>query len=341
MNLSPSDQKKNGPFFDLAMAIGVLKEMGELKEKIPGDSVFIGALSLDGTVEKVEGMLPALMATKSLGFKRAYLPYDPLIQLDMLEGLECVVVQHITDVLQHLAGQELLPLHRTSQIVEAAAYPIEYPRDFRDIIGHEQAKQAFEIAAAGEHNVLMSGPPGCGKSLFAESFSSILPPLTRAAQLEVISIYQLAKEKLPSPQIAPYRNPHHSASSVAIIGGGSYPKPGEISLAHRGVLFLDEIAEFQKKTLDMLRQPLEAGKVTISRAQSKVTYPTSFILIAAMNPCPCGFLGSHTRYCTCTPKQIQAYTNRISGPVYDRIDILLFLQSVNLDGETQRSRMFC
>jgi magnesium chelatase family protein len=142
----------------------------------------------------------------------------------------------------------------------------------------------------------MSGPPGCGKSLFAESFSSILPPLTRVAQLEVIGLYQLAKEQLPSPQIAPYRNPHHSASSVAIVGGGSFPKPGEISLAHRGVLFLDENQEFQKKTLDMLRQPLEAGKITISRAQSKVTYPSSFILIAAMNPCPCGFLGSHTRY---------------------------------------------
>ena len=335
VNLSPSEQKKNGPFFDLAMAIGVLKETGELKEKIPESSVFIGALSLDGTVEKVEGMLPALMAAKSLGFKRAYLPYDPLIPLDMLEGLECVVVQHINDVLQHLAGQVLLPLHISPQTVELSPHPFEYLKDFRDIIGHEQAKQAFEIAAAGEHNILMSGPPGCGKSLFAESFSSILPPLTRVAQLEVISLYQLAKEQLPSPQIAPYRNPHHSASSVAIVGGGSFPKPGEISLAHRGVLFLDEIAEFQKKTLDMLRQPLEAGKITISRAQSKVTYPSSFILIAAMNPCPCGFLGSHTRYCTCTPKQIQAYKNRISGPVYDRIDILLFLQSVNLDGATK------
>jgi magnesium chelatase family protein len=177
---------------------------------------------------------------------------------------------------------------------------------------------------------LMSGPPGCGKSLFAETFPSILPPLTREAQLEVMSLYQLAKEKLDFPQIAPYRNPHHS-SSISIIGGGTSPKPGEILLAHRGVLFLDEMAEFPKKTLDMLRQPLEAGKVTIRRAQSTVTYPSSFILIAAMNPCPCGFLGSNTRYCTCTLKQIQSYKNRISGPMYDRIDILLFLQSVDLD----------
>ena len=214
--------------------------------------------------------------------------------------------------------------------------PFTYHKDFRDIIGHEQAKQAFEIAAAGEHNILMSGPPGCGKSLLAETFPSILPPLTQDAQLEVMSLYQLAKEKMDSPQIAPYRNPHHSASSISIIGGGPNPKPGEISLAHRGVLFLDEMAEYPKKTLDMLRQPLESGKVTISRAQSTVTYPSSFILIAAMNPCPCGFLGSNTRYCTCTPKQIQSYKNRISGPIYDRIDILLFLQSVNLDQPTQR-----
>lgn len=271
VNLSPSEQKKNGPFFDLAMAIGILKEKGEFKAEIPEDSVFIGALSLDGTVEKVEGMLPALIAAKSLGFKTVYLPYDPLIPLEMLEGLECIVIGHINDVLQHLSGQGILPLHHSSQPIELFAHPFEYPKDFRDIIGHEQAKQAFEIAAAGEHNILMSGPPGCGKSLFAETFPSILPPLTREAQLEVMSLYQLAKESLVSPQVAPYRNPHHSASSVAIIGGGSNPKPGEISLTHRGILFLDEMAEFPKKTLDMLRQPLEAGKVTISRAQSTVT----------------------------------------------------------------------
>lgn len=313
------------------MAIGILKEKDELKEKIPEDSVFIGALSLDGTVEKVEGMLPALIAAKSLGFKRIYLPFDPLLPLDMFEGLECIVIGHINDVLQHLSGQSLLPLHKSLQPIDLLPHTYVHPKDFSDIIGHAHAKQAFEIAAAGEHNVLMSGPPGCGKSLLAKTFPSILPPLTRDVQLEVMSLYQLAKEKLVTPQITPYRNPHHSASSVAIIGGGSNPKPGEISLAHRGVLFLDEMIEFPKKTLDMLRQPLESGMVTISRAQSTVTYPSSFILIAAMNPCPCGFLGSETRYCTCTPKQIQSYKNRISGPIYDRIDILLFLHSVKLD----------
>lgn len=331
VNLSPSEQKKNSPFFDLAIAIGILKERGEFKEPIPHDAVFIGALSLDGTVEKVEGMLPALMAAKSLGFKKVYIPYDPLIPFDMFEGLECIVIQHINDVLQHLSGQGTLPLVQLPKAAETSASPFVYLRDFRDIIGQELAKQAMEIAAAGGHNVLMSGPPGCGKSLLAETFPSILPSLRHDEQLEVISLYQLSKETLTAPQIAPFRNPHHSASSISIIGGGTNPKPGEISLAHRGVLFLDEMAEFPKKTLDMLRQPLEAGKVTINRAQSTVTYPSSFILIAAMNPCPCGYLGSNSCYCTCTPKQIQSYKNRISGPIYDRIDILLFLHSVNLD----------
>lgn len=206
-----------------------------------------------------------------------------------------------------------------------------HSKDFYHVIGHEYPKRALEIAAAGKHNVLMIGPPGCGKSLLAETFPSIFPPLTYKAQLEVISLYQLAGEKRISYQSIPFRHPHHSASSVAIIGGGSHPRPGEISLSHRGILYLDEIAEFPKKTLDMLRQPLETGMVTISRAHSTVTYPSSFLLIGAMNPCPCGYLGSNHRYCTCSPKQIQSYQNRLSGPVNDRIDILLSLKSVNLE----------
>jgi magnesium chelatase family protein len=261
----------------LAIALGILKERGECKEEIPHDSVFIGALSLDGTVEKVEGMLPALMAAKSIGFKKVFLPYDPLIPYEMFEGLECIVIQHINDVLQHLSGQGTLPLVQTPQTTETSASPFVYQKDFQDIIGHEQAKQSMEIAAAGEHNVLMSGPPGCGKSLFAETFPSILPPLTQVEQLEVMSLYQLSKERLLSPQIAPYRNPHHSASSISIIGGGTTPKPGEISLAHRGVYFSGEMAEFPKKTLDMLRQPLEAGKVTLAGRshQSPILLPLS------------------------------------------------------------------
>ncbi|MDQ0215904.1 magnesium chelatase family protein [Oikeobacillus pervagus] len=331
VNLSPSEQKKNGPLFDLAMVIGILKEMNHVKVEISQGTAFIGALSLDGTIEKVEGMLPALIAAAGLGFNRVFLPYDPLIPFELLEDIECIVVHHIQDVLKHLSGQVLLSLEKVPTIVEQSNPSYEFHKDFYHIIGHEQVKQALEIAATGGHNVLMSGPPGCGKSLLAESFPSILPPLTKHQQLEVISLYQLAKEKLQHPQTPPYRHPHHSASSVAIIGGGSYPRPGEISLAHHGVLFLDEMAEFTKKTLDMLRQPLETGKVTISRVHSTVTYPASFILVGAMNPCPCGYLGSNTYYCTCTPKQVQTYRNRVSGPVYDRIDLLLSLKPVNFD----------
>lgn len=335
VNLSPAEQKKNGPLFDLAIAVAALKELNAIKAEIPLDTAFIGALSLDGEVVKAEGMLPALVSAQSLGIKKVYFPYDPLIPIHMLQGLECIVVQHIEEVVQHLEGQESLRLQsRLTTEEQKPIFSVPPQKNFRHVIGHEQAKRALEIAAAGEHNVLMSGPPGCGKSLLAETFPSILPALTNQAQLEVMSLYQLVGEKRIAHHNVPYRHPHHSASSVAIIGGGSTPRPGEISLAHHGVLFLDEIAEFTKKTLDMLRQPLESGKVTISRAHSTITYPSSFILIGAMNPCPCGYLGSNDHYCTCTPKQIQNYQNRLSGPVYDRIDILLSLKSVNLGQPT-------
>ncbi|MFE8698136.1 YifB family Mg chelatase-like AAA ATPase [Cytobacillus sp. FJAT-53684] len=332
VNLSPSDQKKNGALFDLAIAIAALKELNEIQREIPADTAFIGALSLDGTVVSGEGMLPALIAAKGLGMKRVYVPYDPVLPIHMLQDIECIVVQHIEEVVQHLEGQEVLAWHsESSQIIDVNSSTNDsLQKDISHVIGHEHAKRALEIAAAGEHNLLMSGPPGCGKSMLSETFPSILPALTNQAQLEVMSLYQLAGEKRIQPHTIPFRHPHHSASAVAIIGGGSNPKPGEISLAHRGVLFLDEMAEFTKKTLDMLRQPLETGKVTISRAHSTVTYPASFILIGAMNPCPCGYLGSFHHYCTCSDKQIQAYRNRLSGPIYDRIDILLSLQSVNV-----------
>jgi magnesium chelatase family protein len=192
------------------------------------------------------------------------------------------------------------------------------------------AKRALEVAAAGGHHVLMTGPPGCGKSLLAESLPSIMPPLSKEALLEVISLYQLSGNSYPSQNQVPFRNPHHSASGISIIGGGQFPKPGEISLSHQGVLFLDEIGEFSKKTLDMLRQPMECGNVSISRTHATVTYPANFILIGAMNPCPCGYYGSNSHYCTCSLKQINAYQSRLSGPLRDRFDIFLSLAPVDL-----------
>ncbi|MBB4073816.1 magnesium chelatase family protein [Anoxybacillus voinovskiensis] len=344
IHLSPPERKKQSPMFDLAMAIGILKVKGKLKQPIPSHIAFLGSLSLDGTIQPVDGMLPAILAAKKLGFQQVYAPYDPTFPFYHLQHVDCVFVQTLDQVVQCLQGQQVL--FSMNHLPSAVDPPRKTHRDFEHIIGHEDAKYALEVAAAGEHNVLMIGPPGCGKSLLAETFPTILPRLSHEAQLEVLSLYQLAGEP-KNDSSPPFRHPHHSASSVALIGGGTQPKPGEVSLAHRGVLFLDEMAEFTKKTLDMLRQPLETGKVTISRVSSTVTYPAHFILLGAMNPCPCGYFGSKKRYCLCSPKQIQAYRQRISGPIYDRIDILLSLEVVDLtetpkrleSSETIRSRV--
>jgi magnesium chelatase family protein len=329
INLSPAEQRKNGPLFDLAIALGILKGGNFLKENIPKDAGFIGALSLDGTVLPVEGMIAAVLAARKLRLKKLYLPYDPTIPNIDIPDLELVYIEKIQDVMDILSGQQLLSFVQPTKILEEN--PV-MERDFNQIIGHTFAKRALEIAASGEHYVLMDGPPGCGKSLLAETFPSILPPLSQEAQLEKISLYQLAAAPYTSHTLPPYRHPHHSASAVSIIGGGTNPKPGEVSLAHRGILFLDELGEFSKKTLDMLRQPLENEKVTISRVHSTVTYPAKFIFIAAMNPCPCGYLGSNDHYCSCTEKQIKSYKSRVSGPILDRIDILLTLKAVSLKG---------
>ncbi|WLR50670.1 YifB family Mg chelatase-like AAA ATPase [Bacillus tianshenii] len=335
INLSPAEQKKNGPMFDLAMAIGILKSVNHFAEDLPAKTAFLGALSLDGTIRPVEGMLPAIMAAKKNGIEHLYLPFDENLPLEYIDGVKLHFVQHLQDVIHSLTGQQSLQLQPLPPSKTRTTIQPAYDQDFKHIIGHEQAKRAMEIAAAGGHHLLMSGPPGCGKSLLAQTFQTILPPLTNEAKLETISLYQLAGAPLHSTVYPPFRNPHHSASSVAIIGGGSYPKPGEVSLAHHGVLFLDEMAEFTKKTLDMLRQPLETSKVTISRAHSTVTYPAKFILIGAMNPCPCGHLGSQTHYCTCSPKQVKAYQNRVSGPIHDRMDLLLSLRPVNMEAGTE------
>lgn len=255
------------------------------------------------------------------------MPFDKSLPILEFKEMEIIYVSSLKDVIDHLSGLSVLPYFPKTEVQEDIVDLI----DFAQIMGHDYAKNALEIAAAGEHHVLMTGPPGCGKSMLAESFPSILPALTREAQLEMISLYQLRESSYFNKKIPPFRNPHHSASGVSIIGGGQYPKPGEISLAHRGVLFLDEIAEFSKKTLDMLRQPLENGFVTISRTQATIIYPASFILIGAMNPCPCGYLGSNTHYCTCTPKQIISYQNRLSGPLMDRFDIYLSLKPIDLN----------
>jgi magnesium chelatase family protein len=328
INLSPSEQKKSGPMFDLPMAIGVLLSLNELTAAIPENTGFIGALSLDGAIVSVEGMLPAVLAAKRIGIKRLYMPYDEKLPILDFEKMEIIYVSKLIEVIGIIEGKVSSNFTPNAEIIDVHTNNFI---DFNQIIGHSDTKRALEVAAAGGHHVLMTGPPGCGKSMLAESFPSILPPLSKEAQLEIIALHQLSGINYPNAKTPPFRNPHHSASGISIIGGGTYPKPGEISLAHQGVLFLDEIAEFPKKTLDMLRQPFENGLITISRTHATLTYPASFILIAAMNPCPCGYAGSNTHYCTCSPRQTLTYQNKISGPLRDRFDIHLRIKPVDLE----------
>jgi len=336
INLSPSEQKKSGPMFDLPMAIGVLVSLNELVVSIPENTGFIGALSLDGAIVPVEGMLPAVLAAKHIGINRLYMPYDDKLPFFHFEELEIIYISSLKELIRNLEGDEKSNFTPKVQDIDVKSNNFI---DFNQIIGHSDTKRALEVAAAGGHHVLMTGPPGCGKSMLAESFPSILPPLSKEAQLEIIALHQLSGINYPNAITPPFRNPHHSASGISIIGGGTYPKPGEISLAHKGVLFLDEIAEFPKKTLDLLRQPFENGKITISRTHATLTYPASFILIAAMNPCPCGYAGSNMHYCTCTPKQIIAYKNKISGPLLDRFDIRLRIKPVDLDRDSENAEV--
>lgn len=335
INLSPAEQKKNSPVFDLAMAIGVMKEAGDIKDPIPNDAAFLGVLSLDGSIKPVNGMLPAIIAAQKENVKILYLPSMTDMPITEIDGTELRFVNTLQEVIESFSGQLSAFSFSSPPAVKSTEHKaLTYERDFQDVIGHVKAKRALEIAAAGGHHVLMVGPPGCGKSMLAETFLSILPPLKQESQFEVMSLYQLSGITKESFHIPPFRDPHHSASAISLIGGGAHPKPGEISLSHQGILFLDEMGEFPKRTLDMLRQPMENGKVTITRAASTVTYPSRFLLLAAMNPCPCGYFGSRHFYCTCTPKQMTAYNNRISGPIQDRIDILLQLETVSLDQES-------
>ena len=341
INLSPAEQQKNSPIFDLAMAIGIMKETGDIKDPIPDKAAFLGLLSLDGSIKTVDGMLPAIVSAKKEGIKILYLPPMVDTPITQIEGLEFRFVETLQETIESFSGQlTSFSITSTPSLGSTEMNTPTYDKDFKYVLGHRQAKRVLEIAAAGGHNVLMVGPPGCGKSLLAETFPSILPPLKQESSFEVMSIYQLSGTKYSNPRIPPFRDPHHSASAVSLIGGGANPKPGEVSLAHKGVLFLDEMAEFSKRTLDMLRQPMETGKVTISRAAQTVTYPAEFLLIGAMNPCPCGNLGSRHFYCTCSPKQITAYTNRISGPIQDRMDIILKLDTVSFDNESSERNEF-
>lgn len=337
INLAPADLPKEGPSFDLAIAVGLLVASGQLAVDL-SDTLIIGELSLDGGLRSTAGILGYTILAKELKLKRILVPSDNAVEAAVVEGVEVISVKSLMEAFQFLSGVILIDPQPTTLINNTNGLSYEY--DFKDIKGQQQAKRALEIAAAGAHNILLSGPPGGGKTLLARAFPSILPALTHDEVLEVTRIYSIngyTNRDKPLITTRPFRSPHHTASYVGIIGGGNSIKPGEVSLAHRGVLFLDEASEFQRQVLEALRQPLEDRRVTISRASGTLTFPSQFILLAAHNPCPCGFLGSPNKSCTCMPGAISRYKRKLSGPLMDRIDIHLEVPAVEVEKLTDNS----
>lgn len=334
INLSPADLKKTGTGFDGAMLLAVIQEIRKNKLPITDDMCVIAALSLDGHLLSFQSLIPTVQQAIQLGFKRIYLPPIAPAIFAYVTNVELLSFTHIQDVINHLEGKTslfTLPLPKSQSDQQSSLHNEEEPEeDFSAVRGHAVAKRAMEICAAGGHHMLMTGPPGCGKSLLAHAFHSILPNMTHAEMLEVYSIYQLTTTPRGFSLRPPKRSPHHTTSEGAIVGGGRYPKPGEISLAHRGVLFLDELGHFQRRVIDTLRQPLESGIATVNRVEGSLEFPAAINLVAATNPCPCGYAGSSERYCTCSDKQILKYLMKVTGPILDRIDFVLQLKSTGI-----------
>jgi len=333
VNLAPADLRKEGPAYDLPIAVGILLSSEQITADV-SETLFLGELSLDGSVRHTHGILPMIALAQEQGLKTVFVPAADAREASLVSGVKTIPVNSLAELVAHLRGDNLIPEYRSDIDMESAAMHNGSSVDLCHIKGQEHVKRALEIAAAGGHNLLMSGPPGSGKTLLARSIPSILPRMDMSEALEVTKIYSvsgLLPSDTPLIMQRPFRSPHYTISHAGLVGGGRWPRPGEISLTHRGVLFLDELPEFGHNVLEVLRQPLEDKVVTISRAQGSITFPANFMLVAAMNPCPCGYYGDPVRECTCAPSAISRYQKRISGPLLDRMDIFIHVPRIDYE----------